>query len=168
MPLTAWSESSPHEVEYTVTVKVHIRLDFEFNWSNMLPWPGVVPHIPLIHPHTFLTASYTPYHSQTFQHKISIVHYNADCLDRLKTLECRSTQNLPDTRKWYVVANLTPQPPVIHLGNAHLKHGKFISMIVTPPDKTTTSTMITPPTMTTPPTLPSTLSDKEFNPVHYG
>ena len=67
------------------------------------------------------------------------------------TLKCQSMLSLLDTRKWHVIANSTLQPPIVHLGNVHLKRGEFISMI------------ITPPTTTTLPTSPSTLSDEEFN-----
>lgn len=150
--INAWSDSSPHKVKYTVIVEVHVRQDFKFDWSNTVPWPGIMPHIPLIHPHVFLTTSYTPLPlADTPTDEISIVHYNADHLDQMITLQCQDTLSLLDTHAWHVTANSTPQPPVVHLGNVCLECGKFISMIVTPP------------TMTTLPASPSTLSDEEFD-----
>ena len=86
--INAWSDSSPHEVKYMVTVEVHLQQDFEFDWSNTVPWPGIMPHVPLIHPHTFLTASYTPLPlADILTDEISIVRYDTNCLDHLITLE---------------------------------------------------------------------------------
>ena len=86
--INVWSESDPREVKYTLTVEVHVRPDFTFDWSNAIPWPSVMHNVSFIHPHAFLTPSYSPMPlADTPTGEISLVHYNAELLNHMVTSE---------------------------------------------------------------------------------
>ena len=157
--INVWSDSDPHKVKYTVTVEVHIPPNFKINWSNTIPWPGVLHYIPFLHPHAFLADGYYPILlADTPTGNMSIARYDALNLSHMIALEHHKFHSLSPSnmREHHITANTTPHPPIILSANMQLEHSKFILMIITP--DSTDETVSTPH-----PASPSTLSDEEVN-----
>jgi len=76
--ITSWSETVPMEINYSVTVEVHIRPGFTLDWSQTLPWPFIPVGAIFLCPHAFQNPNHQPVPiTPGLVDQMATVHYNA-------------------------------------------------------------------------------------------
>ena len=134
--INIWSENDPHKVKYMLTVKVHVQPDFAFDWSNAIPWPGIMHNVSFIHPHAFLTPSYGPMLlTDTLTGKISLVCWAPEQYGNIRTLQMQiphtklswDSQTMHGYKFHFSITcglnhKYEPQTQRIHIDDCHTPH----------------------------------------------